>query len=60
MSFDGGKSYVPETFCDQNAPPASPAWCTWDVEYTYVTVSGVLKTHIVEKLVGHGDPVGYR
>jgi len=60
VSLDGGVTYEPQTFCTIANPPTTPAWCTTNVQYTYVTVSGTLYTHIVEEWSGQGDPVWSR
>ena len=59
VSFSGGP-YAPQTFCDKSNPPAAPAWCTWNVQYTFGGGNPPTYTHIVEDWVGHGDPGFYR
>ena len=65
ISFDGGVTRVPETFCPGGAnPPNTPAWCAVDVKYSFDPIPNTNPqqywTHIVEDWSGKGpDPAGY-
>lgn len=57
ISFDGGQTYVPQTFCAA-ADPANTTtpWCTTTKKFSYVDVNGTTMTHVVESWDGVGDP----
>jgi hypothetical protein len=53
VSFDGGVTFVPQTFCS-SAQSAGLQWCTTSRTYTYTTPSS---TRIDETWDGYGDPI---
>jgi hypothetical protein len=55
-TVDFGSGPSPQTYCTTANPPATPAWCTTNRSFAYVTVDGVERTHIVEEWSGFGDP----